>query len=236
MLVKTLVDGGVNVNERLSLPLQGATPLMLAVVKEQADVVKVLANSTCNLDMFDSIGRTALYMATKHRAQQCMRELLWAGANPDAYNDPDESPPVPAPTAIHAAVLFDCKEEAVMLIQAGCNVDFFALYDSFTTGATPLCPISVACARQKYWALPVLLSAGAKCIDSINALHDIPGSVVPHYEQTLFLQKNPQKLKPLCRKAIRDLCGRSFLRKAQNLPLPKVLISYLMFEELFDLL
>lgn len=232
-LVEALVEGGADVNSPLTMPLQGATPLILAVVKEQADVVRVLAKSTCNLDAFDSLGRTALYLATKHRAQQCMRELLWAGANPDAYLASKAGPPIPAPTALHAAVLYDCCEEAVMLIQAGCDIDFPAVYEHGMQ-AVPVTPMMVACQQHRHWALKLLLLAGSNCLQPVQNVQDLNDEIVDLLTKAHQRRKNPDSLKCLCRTLIRNTCGRAFLRSAQLLPLPSQLISYLMFEELLN--
>jgi hypothetical protein len=58
----------------------GQTALHLASKKNMASVIRLLLNSTIDIDAEDSEGKTALHIAAEHRASNASRLLLTAGA------------------------------------------------------------------------------------------------------------------------------------------------------------
>ncbi|CAD5119853.1 DgyrCDS8437 [Dimorphilus gyrociliatus] len=68
----------------------GATPLMLAAVRNQTGVAKLLIEYGCNIDSQDSKnGWTALMQATYHNNEDMVRLLLESNANPRIVNHVD---------------------------------------------------------------------------------------------------------------------------------------------------
>lgn len=97
--IKLLIDSGANVNfqrsirscygcQRLKI---GYTPLMLAVIYGEKDIIEMLINAGADVNMQDSDGVTALYLAVKkalyssvkNNCYEIIEMLLKSGANVD---------------------------------------------------------------------------------------------------------------------------------------------------------
>ncbi len=210
---------------------------MLAVCKGRVDIVRALLCRQCQLNQFDRLGRTALYLAVKSGFLQTVHELLLQGADPDAYvgyNISSLTDPVPSPTALHCAILYEKPEEALAIIQSGSQLDIAVLYEDTNRNAVAPCsPLKVACSRDILWAVRLLTAADPFLIRSFGGYGGTSSAIKDMLEETLQNVLKPQKLKLLCREGIRKaLGGRTLFKKATSLPLPPPLIDYILMKDL----
>ncbi len=233
-LVETLAMAGADINSTLAVPI-GATPLLLAVAKGLPDVVTVLGKTDCHLNAFDGVGRSALYMAVKFGNTRCIKSLLECGANPDAYNwdhSSQEIPDIiPSPPPLHAALIYERQEEAAMLLQAGCDVDFPAFYRD-NHRSDWVTPMQLARLHDLTWAMKMLLKAGSKCLVPVEGVPNKDDELVYLLQKAHFLLTNSHSLKDLCRHFIRQILGKRLIVDFQTLPLPQSLLAFIIFEEL----
>jgi ankyrin repeat protein len=94
--LQTLLDNGANVN---ACDSSGATPLIVAVRNGQYMAVRAilqLERGVCDLDLYDSEGRTALHYAS-YKAR-CVDQLVAAGANLNITDNDNLTPLIMAAT------------------------------------------------------------------------------------------------------------------------------------------
>ena len=230
-LVGTLARGGAHVSRPLLLPMR-PTPLMIAVAKGNASLVRCLVAAGADVDTVDALHRSALYLATKFGYLQCMDALLQGGADPDRYCSPLLDPSdadffLPSATPLHSALLYDRDDEAVLLLQAGADPDRACLLAAEQGGLLWQTPMEVACLRGQRWAVKLLLRAGSQKLDVAQTYCDLDAELIALLEQAHYNNRNPAPLKAQCRHHIRDHLGQSVFEKIEALPLPQSLLLYL---------
>ena len=231
--IKTLLKGGCNVNAPLGLPT-GSTPLMLAVCKGRADIVDTLIEGgTCELDVFDRHGRTALYLAVKHGYLQCVHKLLKAGSDPDCYLFDEMQPEVVASyNPLQCAVLHNKQEETLALIQSGCNLFQGVIYE-IAEGYGAFTPFQAALGRECRWAVRVLTYANPAVVSTVGPYTGNDEEIKYALQVAMDLNLKPKTLKTQCRFCIRSLLGNKRLfDKIPRLLLPLPLEDYLLFRDL----
>ena len=228
--IKTLLKGGCDANAPQGLPT-GSTPLMLAVCKGRADIVDALVQNGCDLDTFDRHGRTALYLAVKHGFLQCVHKLLKAGADPDMF-DEIQSEIVGSRNALQCAVLSNRPEEALALIQSGCNLFQGTIYPD-ADGHGPITAFHCAVGKECRWAVRILVHADPTVIRSIDAYKGDDEEIKHVLETALQLIFKPKTLKTRCRNFIRTWLGNKRLfDKVPRLSLPLPLEDYVLFRDM----
>ena len=65
---------------------------MLASQRGYLEAVRILVGARVSLDARNSLGNTALHLATQNQHLAIVRQLLAAGANPRAMNNNHQSP------------------------------------------------------------------------------------------------------------------------------------------------
>ena len=230
--IKTLLKGGCDANAPLGLPT-GSTPLMLAVCKGRADIVDALVQNGCDLDTFDRHGRTALYLAVKHGFLQCVHKLLKAGADADGYMFDEIQPEiVGSHNALQCAVLSNRPEEALALIQSGCNL-FQGIVYKDVDGHAPITAFHCAVGKECRWAVRVLVHVDPTVIRSIDAYTGDDEEIKHVLESALQLIFKPKSLKTRCRNFIRTWLGNKRLfDKVPRLSLPLPLEDYVLFRDM----
>jgi hypothetical protein len=71
---------------------RGRTPLHLAVVRGEAQMVRLLLARGADVNAADVVGRTPLMVAVERESEPMLRELLAAGADPNATDANKETP------------------------------------------------------------------------------------------------------------------------------------------------
>ena len=112
-----LITRGLDLNQRLLL---GMTPLHLAAVAGCAEILALLIKSGGSLSSTDDFGQSPLHMScTSEKARpshlRCVKEMLAAGANPNATDNLGGTP-------LHAAFANGLIEIARALISTGANL------------------------------------------------------------------------------------------------------------------
>ena len=106
-VVQKLLEKGASVD------IGGDTPLVLAVIRGHAKVVRILLAHGANKDALDTDGRTPLIWATMANRKNIVQILLEYGARVD-FDDDGE-------TALHRAASMEGKEITQMLLDAGAD-------------------------------------------------------------------------------------------------------------------
>lgn len=98
----------------------GMTPLMWAAYRGSYTYLEVLLSQGAQIDLRDSVGRTALTLAIEATSMKCAKALLTAGANPNIADDRGFSP-------AHKLYFFksslDSESMATLLHVRGANLD-----------------------------------------------------------------------------------------------------------------
>ncbi|XP_054997664.1 nuclear factor NF-kappa-B p105 subunit isoform X2 [Sorex araneus] len=173
------------------------TPLHLAVLTEQPDVVEALLGAGADPGLLDRSGDSALHLAAKAGLDQVLSVLLrHQGAGPLL-----DLPNGDGLTALHAAVLSDSLPCLLLLLAAGADVDAqerkagrtalhlaverdllplagcllldgAACVDSATFDGTT--PLHIAAGRGSAWLTALLTAAGADpCVENFEPLYDL---------------------------------------------------------------
>ena len=108
---KILIDAGADVNARI--PKNGDTPLTLPLYYRQdsSEVVSLLLTKGANPNTTNSVGRSALMLATFGQPSSVVKALLQAGANVNAQDRNGN-------TALMAAVEYNNVEAVRLLLKA----------------------------------------------------------------------------------------------------------------------
>ncbi|WBA83658.1 ankyrin repeat domain-containing protein [Endozoicomonas sp. GU-1] len=141
--VQALLEQGADIEAR---DWSGKTPLFLAVMSENPDVLNVLLAADACLNARDCYGQTPLHKA---RSREIVNELLAWGADIEA-KDNDKATPLMCAITHH-----DRLEAAKALLFAGANIE---AADEFQRTPLHLAAISM-CSDLRY--MEVLLSEGA---------------------------------------------------------------------------
>lgn len=242
-LVNILAACGAKINEPLPLP-KDVTLLMLAVTKNSPQMVSALADKpNCNVDQFDELGRTALYLAAKFGYTECLNILIANGADLDAYashmvekKKNTGTGSYPAATPIHAAIMNDCPEAGIALTGAGCDANFAAFYEEDGV-VNMFTPLQVACLKNSEWAVSMLLEVVQNIPRDICKWCRHHGTDSPVYimlnQAVTSKTKSAPTLKRYCRKYLRGALGNFHLRqKIQDLGLPQSLRDYMLYADL----
>jgi ankyrin repeat protein len=110
-IAKILIDAGADVNARI--PQMGDTPLTLPLYykSDSSEVVSLLLAKGANPNTSNSLGRSALMLATFGQAISVVKELLKAGAKVNAQDRNGN-------TALMAAVEYNNVEAVRLLLEA----------------------------------------------------------------------------------------------------------------------
>ncbi|ORY07080.1 hypothetical protein K493DRAFT_310326 [Basidiobolus meristosporus CBS 931.73] len=92
-----------------------------------------LSRATCNLEVVDSQGLTALMIAAKENQLECVRVLILAGADPNAYNEKG------------TASEFTAHPEILQLLTDAKNSVLSRGYSQATSPSTPITGSPTAC-------------------------------------------------------------------------------------------
>ena len=133
--------GGVDINQR-----GDRTPLIGSAISGQSEIVQMLLQAGCEVDLTDSSGCTALYHAVLKGDRVIVQLLMAAGANPNIGMKSGEYP-------VHVAALHGNTAILDALISAGCDVNV-----PMNVGP----PINLAVVRQHINAVRKLIKAGAQ--------------------------------------------------------------------------
>ena len=112
-----------------SLDLVGQTPLHLASMAGSIDMIKLLSEKGCNIDIMNKIGTTALDISFDNSNLELMMTLLRLGADPNLFTFEKSE------TLLHKACKKNNYKYAETLLQNGANVDIQGIDE---WGYTPL--------------------------------------------------------------------------------------------------
>jgi ankyrin repeat protein len=113
-IVNLLIKFGANPNFRN--PLNGYTPLMVAVTHGKLECVKALIKGECSLEEETEDGSTALYLASWKTNALIVEYLLTSGANSNVKTNNGH-------TCLHAATENRCRRIVELLCSWGANVN-----------------------------------------------------------------------------------------------------------------
>ena len=174
-----------------------------------------------------------MYLAVKHGFLQCVHKLLKAGADPDGdMFDEIQSEIVGSRNALQCAVLSNRPEEALALIQSGCNLFQGTIYPD-ADGHGPITAFHCAVGKECRWAVRILVHADPTVIRSIDAYTGDDEEIKHELESALQLIFKPKTLKIRCRNFIRTWLGNKRLfDKVPRLSLPLPLEDYVLFRDM----
>ena len=95
---------------------RGCTPLHIAVLTDQAQMLDALLNRNVEVDAADAAGRTALNLAAEHGTPETVKKLLAHGANPNLH-------PFDEPGSLNQALLKKQHSIIKILIDNGAEVN-----------------------------------------------------------------------------------------------------------------
>lgn len=114
--VKSLLDGGANVNFRD--PQSGLTVLMIAASQANVEMVKLLLNAGADVYMLDScLGSSVLHQACQGGSAEVVKLLVEAGAFIDAVSATGKHR-----TPLQEALFYGHNQCAEILLNAGANL------------------------------------------------------------------------------------------------------------------
>ncbi|XP_074913856.1 uncharacterized protein LOC142044837 [Buteo buteo] len=122
------------------------TPLHLACVYGQSDVVRFLARKKCQLNPRDRFKKSPLMKAVEHQHKDCVAILLEHGANPNLRD-------VSGNTALHLAAIIASKPLVELLLEHNADIEA-----PNVLGYTPL---TVAIGKRSAEMVEFLLQKGA---------------------------------------------------------------------------
>uniref|UniRef100_A0A1I8HSQ4 ANK_REP_REGION domain-containing protein n=1 Tax=Macrostomum lignano TaxID=282301 RepID=A0A1I8HSQ4_9PLAT len=167
-IVRILLSAAADPDRRNPNCPRGSTPLHVAVIFGNIDVMSRLLNAGVNVDITDEVGFTPVHRAAESDRTEAAAVLIRAGANVDSSSDAGVTP-------LHFAVWSDCKEIAKLLISARLNVD---ARDS--DGNTPL---HIAVGKRRADVVAMLLKAGAR-VDLLNNRGQTPLSAAVYMKNS----------------------------------------------------
>ena len=240
--VQLLLDAGVPVDVQTtdmcytarSLINGGVTPLMLAARQGQVETMMLLIDNGATVDCMDDDGQTALLLASKYNHPPCVSVLLSRGADVDGVELQDN--PVFGLERGVSPLFVAIKENNIdvikVLLHANCNLRVLALEsnDNLVTS------LEYAFNKHRIVAAQLLLTVDT----SVPVIND---SCIANFLSRLHVQdedleqwfshelEQVKRLQHLCRCTVRDSVQKPVQDKVTELPLPKTMINYLMFNE-----
>uniref|UniRef100_UPI00358F0312 ankyrin repeat and SOCS box protein 9-like n=1 Tax=Myxine glutinosa TaxID=7769 RepID=UPI00358F0312 len=180
--------------------------------------------------------QSSVHLSAARGHTGCLMALLGAGVDPDkeartGSNGDDENQIQSTntqSTALYAAVVHGHPEAALVLLQAGASAHQGNGEESPLHAATRRALFSPCDLR-----LPAILLHFGADPRTEDAQGQRPVDLVPLYSTiyALLLPKGPQDLIQLCRLAIRCHLGWHRLNVLHTLPLPTLLIDFLLFRD-----
>ncbi len=174
VLVKSLIDGGADVNERDTL---GETPLHVAAISDYREIGSLLLENGADINAGDVRGLTPAHAAAWLRYRDMVDLLITHGADINA-RDKDGY------TVLHTAALAGRKETVSLLIGKGADVN-----DKSNRSLTPLHAAALSGDRE---TAALLIDKGAdvnaRSDDGLTPLHI--ASQRDHQEVVLLLKRH----------------------------------------------
>ncbi|XP_050675784.1 ankyrin-3-like isoform X2 [Leptidea sinapis] len=224
-IVRMLVNHGGGINLRNDT---GYTPLLLAVRLSQIQIVKVLLQHGANVNACNIItGENALHIAIESiKCPKDFDELLMCFLD---YKIDLNSTALTGDTALNRALLIQWDHVAVSLIRHGADVNFCDLQ------SCGLDNLSIVSRRPSNKLAHLLIKAGHYLPSPDNRTSQHKKGTTAHWLHQVIC-KEPLNLLDLCRLKIRMLChSKPLYSYVSQLPLPKCLKSFLMFQHEFNI-
>ena len=228
-VVKVLLEAGGNVD--ITDQTIGKSPLHWACKGGHYDVAQYMIARGANVNKTDFYNETPIVEAIGHRNQNILALLVSKGADLDVKINYDRD------SALLFALLINEIGMARFLLQAGSNVHVVnregedpLLVSLMNMTRDDCCPIDTANMVQ------MLLLAQCKVFD--KHLRACFKQETEEVKDMINIQCNePFRLANLCRNRIRNVLtikanGKTILPAICELPLPKWLVEYVMFEKL----
>jgi len=144
-MLKIMIDGGCNIDKCNKNRKQ--TPLIIACVKRNINIVKYLISCKCDLDMVDHEGRTALMLSCMLYYDDIVLLLIKAGCDLNTRGYFSRN------SALHLAVMRNFNTTVRLLVDYGCDIDIQNSYDET--------PLMRACKKRYTSLICILVGYGA---------------------------------------------------------------------------
>ena len=221
----------------------GATPLMIACSRGHVGIVRLLLQAGANVNFSTPEGWTALHVAVQANNTVIVEELLKVGAKPDVQSNTlkQEDDIVSAGTPLLIAITIDNLDIVHLLLEENCNVDLEGLVNvPVTNGTDVIPPIQHAVNGGQIDAACLLIRAGCSLKPISKWLWDsqcncFSPKATRDYEMMDMLNvaiTNPQSLKVLSRKHVRDMLGYKIKEKIDKLQLTNTMKKLILLKEI----
>ncbi|XP_063218720.1 poly [ADP-ribose] polymerase tankyrase-1-like [Bacillus rossius redtenbacheri] len=224
-LVNLLLKQGAHVN--YPRDYQKPTPLDLAILKGDTDMIKLIIGAGANVNSSSPIIGSPLHVACADNIPnrlQILQYLLYNGADPNMLIESDEGPPLRPVLAEYISSNEEpCPQVINILLRYGAKVVIKTQFRD---------PHGILSSIQNLTQHHVLFLTLLEAAESFDICMIRRSSYLTDNQKELLLEKamNPLTLRHQLRLFMRRLIGLKLPKVVCELPIPKILHRYLLYE------